>query len=60
MSFNNTGIHNQHSTVFIQLQYRNATTENNMSLDHYANNENLMRLQTEHAGDDTKTDIKFH
>ena len=30
-----------------------------MSVDHYANNENLMRLQTEHAGDDTKTDSSF-
>ena len=29
-----------------------------MSVDHYANNENLIRLQTEHAGDDTKTDIQ--
>ena len=27
-------------------------------MDHYANNKNLMRLQTEHMGDDTKTDIQ--
>ena len=29
-----------------------------MSVDHYANNKNLMRLQTGHVGDETKTDIQ--
>ena len=60
MTFNNSGIHEHHSTAFVLLEYRNVSTENNMSvdLDHYANNENLMRLQTEHVGDDTKTDIQ--